>query len=353
MSSRSSLLVLVVACAIGLAACTDPWVAGDAGVADARIPFTGDAGPVAQFEHTFPAYDVPIGADVQGICQSWTLGNDEEIWVHEVEMTAGTGWHHSNWMWVPETAFAGDDGTWRCRDRGFDELAATTAGGSVFFAQSTQSTHELQTFPAGAAYRIPPRARIIGSVHLINFSGAELSTDLTFRIGAVAPAEVITVLRPLALDARGIDLAPRSTTRVVTECDLRRANLGPLDFSVYYVLPHYHALADGLRVEIFGGDRDGEVVFETTGGIGNALGGPLTPPLHLGGATGLRVSCLYRNDGEATVTYGPGADDEMCTILAYTSSSRILGGISSAITSRTTEGDGTVVETGSCLVAGF
>lgn len=322
---------------------------GTADVDGGRPPFTGDAGPVAQFEHTFPAYTVPVGADIQGICQAWTLGNEEEIWVHEVEMNADPGWHHSNWMWVPDTAFPGGDGTFRCSERTFDEVRGALAGGSVFFAQSTQATHELQTFPEGAAYRIPPHAMIIGSIHLINFTGAEMDTSLSFRIGAIAPAAVATELRPLAIDNRGIELAPRASTRVSTECDLRRANGGPLDFGVYYVLPHYHALADGMRVEIFGGDRDGEIVFETTGGIGNALGGPVGP-IDLTGASGLRTSCLYHNDGEAMVTYGGNATDEMCTILAYTSSTHQFGGIASSIADRTTETDGTTLQTSSCLV---
>lgn len=336
--------------ALAVAACDAPSSATDAGPVDARTPFVGDAGPVAQYEHTFPAYDVPVGADVQGICQSWTLGNEEEIWVHEVEMTSGTGWHHSNWMWIPDTEFEGPDGTFPCRERGFDELEASVRGGSVFFAQSTQSTHEVQQFSDGAAYRIAPHARIIGSIHLINFTGAPMSTDLTFRIGAIPAAAVTTVLRPLAIDNRGIELAPRASTRVRTECDMRRAHGRQLDFSIHYVLPHYHALADGLRVEILGGDRDGEVVFETMGGIGNALGGPVDPPVDLSGTSGLRVSCLYRNDGETTVTYGADADDEMCTILAYSDADHMFGGLASSVSTTETEPDGTTLLHSNCLV---
>ncbi|MDQ3033330.1 MAG: hypothetical protein M3Y87_13000 [Myxococcota bacterium] len=344
--------VLFGGCADEPTATTDAGAppARDAGPSDAGPPY--DAGPLPPFtgEHTFPAVELAPGGERLSLCQSWTLNNDEDLWVHEVEMTAGAGWHHSNWMFVPETAFPGADGTWRCSEREFSEVAASIAGGSVFFAQSTQSTGERQTFPPGAAYRIPARSRIIGSIHVLNTSPEPIATSIGFRIGAIAEDEVTTALHPLAIDNRGIDLAPRSRTEVTTGCDLRRANGGALEFSAFYVLPHYHAIADGLRVQILGGPRDGEIVFETSGGIGNALGGPLEPPIDLRGADGLRVTCTYDNTGAERVAWGANAEDEMCTMLAYTDALVTFGGIASSIATTDTLGDGTVRQESSCLV---
>lgn len=341
---------LLLACGEPAGGATDD--AGASGGDDAgRTPY--DAGPLPPYtgEHTFPELALDPGDELLGVCQSWTLNNDEDLWVNEVEMSAGPGWHHSNWMFVPETAFEGPDGTWDCRDRDFSEVQASIEGGSVFFAQSTQSTNEVQTFPTGAAYRIPARSRIIGSIHVIHASPEPGTTAITFRIGSIPAAGVTTALSPLAIDNRGIEIAPRSRTEVTTACDLRRAHGGELDFSVFYILPHYHAIADGLRVEIVGGPRDGEVIFETMGGIGNALGGPLDPPVALAGATGLRVSCVYGNEsGTEMVTWGPTAADEMCTLLAYTDAPTQFGGLASAITARETLGDGTERQESSCLV---
>ena len=347
-------IATLVALALGCASEPAPAVMDDAGTTaperDAGPPY--DAGPLPPFtgEHAFPAVELAPGDERLSLCQSWTLNNDEDLWVSEVEMDAGPGWHHSNWMFVPETSFPGGDGTWRCSEREFSEVAASIGGGSVFFAQSTQSTGELQTFPAGAAYRIPARSRIIGSIHVLNTSPEPIATSIGFRIGSIPEADVVTRLQPLAIDNRGIELAPRSRTEVTTACDLRRANGGPLDFSVFYVLPHYHEIADGLRLEIMGGPRDGEVVFETSGGIGNALGGPLVPPVDLTGAEGLRVTCTYDNPHAETVAWGANAEDEMCTMLAYTDARVKFGGIASSITTTETLGDGTVRQESGCLV---
>lgn len=312
-------------------------------------------GPRPDFvaEHTFPAVELDVGGERLSDCQSWTLNNPTDIWVHSVEMTAGPGWHHSNWMFVPEPAFEGEDGTWRCRDRGFNEVAASGMGGGVFFAQSTQATEETQEFPPGAAYRIPAWSRIIGSIHTINTTGAPLSTALTFRIVTLDESEVTTRLRPLAIDNRGIEIAPRVETTVRTECDLRPAYRNrELDFSVHYVLPHYHAYADGMRIEIFGGPNDGQVVFETSGGVGNSLGALLDPPVSLAGAQGLRTVCTYRNDGTETITWGPLAEDEMCTMLAYTDADRQFGAIANDIDARTPS-EGGEIQDSRCAAIGL
>jgi hypothetical protein len=312
-----------------------------------------DAGPPAYVgTHAFPALELAIGEERLDTCQSWTLHNPTDLWVSGVEMTAGAGWHHSNWVFVPQTEFEGPDGTWRCRDRRFSEIAAGGAGGGAFFAQSTQSTGEDQVFPAGTAYRIPAWSRIIGSVHVVNTTGAPLSTAITFTIRDIPETEVATRLRPLVIDDRGVELAPRATSEVTTACDFTMANGGPLGFGVYYVLPHYHALADGMRVTVHGGPDDGRVIFETTGGIGNALGGPIDPPIDLTGALGVRIACTYTNPGADTITWGENATDEMCTMLAYTSSGVGLGGLATAITARTPLPSGTTRVESSCIAVG-
>ena len=89
-----------------------------------------------------------------------TLHNTETVYVNTVELTTGPGFHHSNWFFVPEHIFAGEDGTFNCDDRNWD-LAAAAATGGVLFAQSTQSTSEVQAFPAGYAIPLTPKSKLI------------------------------------------------------------------------------------------------------------------------------------------------------------------------------------------------
>lgn len=308
--------------------------------------------PPEPLVHELPAVSLMPGDEILTDCQSWTLDNDEPLYVNAVHMSAGPGWHHSNWTFVPETQFLGPDGTWPCRDRAFTEVAASLNGGGVFFAQSTQATEEHQVFPEGTVYVIPARSRVIGSIHLLNTTGAPLETSIRFEVVPIARGEISTVLQPLAIDNRGIAIGPRSTTSVTTECDFDRATTGVFAPEVFYVLPHYHGFADGMRIEVFGGANDGSLVFETSGGIGNALGGPIDPPVSLAGAQGLRVRCTYTNPDSETIRWGADASDEMCTMLAYVTGPHILGGTANDMAETTTLPDGTVDQRSTCLAVG-
>lgn len=335
--------------ALALVACDSAPAAVDAGPRDApgadvpRPPFSPD--------HTFPAIVLtPPENEMQGICQSWTLNNPEPIYVHGVTMDNDGGWHHSNWAVLSEEHYEGPDGTWPCADREFTEIAAAINGGSAFFGQSTQATHEEQTFPPGTAYVIPPYSRVIGSIHVLNFTGAPVSTSLTFHIDTLPAAEVTQVLQGVAIDNYGIEILPRSDSESMTECNLADSlGVTALDFSVYYLLPHYHGTGTGMIVEVFGGPNDGAVVYETSLSAGDPLGGLIDPPVSLAGALGLRMRCMYTNTGDTMIGHGPTAADEMCTMLAYTSATRNTGGLASSITTRGTRPDGTPLNTSTCL----
>jgi hypothetical protein len=73
----------------------------------------------------------------------WTLHNDQPIYVNTVTLVNDGGYHHSNWLAVPEDKFPGEDGYFDCDERGYTELDGRVSG-TVLFAQSTQSRSETQ-----------------------------------------------------------------------------------------------------------------------------------------------------------------------------------------------------------------
>ncbi|MCC7534821.1 MAG: hypothetical protein IT379_01335 [Deltaproteobacteria bacterium] len=286
--------------------------------------------------HTFPAFEAAAGDEIFGPCQSWTLDNDEDLFVTAVHMLNDGGWHHSNWFFVPDDVYSADDGsngdgTWGCEERGFDQALAASMGG-VLFAQSTQAEDEEQRFPDGTAIRIPARSRIVGGIHVLNVSSADISTALTFEIETVARDEITIELAALALSNRALDLPPRTFSAFSMTCDLaaahRRRTGRDLDYGIYYVLPHYHTLADGYRLEVVGGPRDGESVYGTGMDVGDPLGQSFATPFDLTGATGLRVTCTYFNPRDRRVGHGIGSQ-EMCDTLIYTDANHQYLGVSS------------------------
>jgi hypothetical protein len=86
--------------------------------------------------HDFATFSVDAGTEIRGLCQSWTIGNEEDLWINAVELTQDELSHHSIWTFVPEDQFTGPDGVWPCKERNYNELQGTLAGG-VLYAQST------------------------------------------------------------------------------------------------------------------------------------------------------------------------------------------------------------------------
>ncbi len=306
MTPRAHLAALLL-----LSACTNP--------AEAPPDPTGDG---VTLRHTFPSFTVMPGEEISSQCQSWTLGNDAPLYVSRVSETNGGAFHHSNWFAVPPTAFRGEDGTWTCRDRGYDEAVAGLVGG-VFFAQSTQALAEVQEFVPGAAVMVPENSVIVGGLHLLNVTPSPVETAIEFEVDTIPEDEVTTVLSAMSFTNNHLSIAPRDETRHRMECDLSETyedELGrELDFKIYYILPHYHELGNYFRLELVGGDRDGEVLYEVDSAVGDWLGASFDPPLDVTGATGMRMTCGYDNIRDESVGFGIG-DQEMCVFLAYTDS---------------------------------
>ncbi|MGE3671679.1 MAG: hypothetical protein AB7K71_18560 [Polyangiaceae bacterium] len=280
--------------------------------------------------YDFAKQTIEVGYEDDSTCMSWTIGNDQELWVNRVDGFNDGGWHHSNWFFVDEATYDGPDGAWPCEDRDFDTVKAGLAGG-VFFAQSTQAKHDIQDFPEGAAFRVPPHSRVVGQVHLLNTTPKEIETGFRFEVRTIPAEQFTEKLHPVSMTNLLLTIPPRSRSRFDLACEFEPAfqeQLGEApSFDIFYVLPHYHALGAGLRLGLIGGERDGETIFETHGGVGTPLGAKLDPPKHFDGATGFELSCEYDNPRDETVGYGIG-DQEMCVFLAFTNSPLTLAATS-------------------------
>lgn len=300
-------------------------------------------------EREFTGIRVAPGSESTSLCAAWRLDNQQPIYVNQVDMAAGPGWHHSNWFYVPEGTFSVDDGVWECGGD-FDGVKAALSGG-VLFAQSTQATDETQGFQPGAALEVPAGSVVVGELHIINVGEEELETDLTLALTALPEDEVETRLRPLAFDFHQLAIPPGQRSRFEASCDMEEAYGGPIDLAIHYVLPHYHRFGVGMDIEKMGGARDGEPIYGIESGIGEPLGRSMAPPVSLAEARGIRFACEFDNTTPDTIYFGNNRDSEMCIMLAFTDSNVVWGGgvLDGSPRLRGTE-DGVAVYEGDCSV---
>jgi hypothetical protein len=276
----------------------------------------------------FGPFDIAAQQEVTGDCVQISLHNRETIYVNTVELTTGPGFHHSNWFFVPEHVFAGPDGTFKCSDRSFD-IASAAAVGGVFFAQSTQLAHEVQAFPAGMAIPIRPNMKLVAQIHLLNRSDEPLAIAPNIAITKLPEAEVATKLAGISMEFHPLSLPPRRQSRFTVDCDLaplHNMNLGrDPDFNIYYTLAHYHQYGTRMLLEAVSATDTATTIYTTTNSIGDALGGPLSPPFAMTGNSRLRLTCEYYNNTDAMIYHGNG-DGEMCVFLAFSDSAWLWGG---------------------------
>ncbi|APR77259.1 Hypothetical protein A7982_02606 [Minicystis rosea] len=317
---------------------------------------TGTCEPIAgtTMTHTFPEQTVESGEERLHDCRSWTLNNESEIWVNTVELTQNEDSHHSNWVFVPETEFDGPDGIWTCSSRGYDFWLAVQAGGLVY-AQSTQTAHEVQRFPAGAAVRIPPHARIISDIHLLNTSSETITGHATLTLYTLAPETVKTPLSAFHIEYDALNIPAHASARFTGECAVggavTQATGQAFAPKVHYLLPHTHTLATGFFAKILGGPRDGEALLDLGVYNGEAHGRTFDPPIDMAGADGFQFGCQYQNTSDTNVGWGFGAG-EMCELFGFAEGSPFFQGYVSAGAAAGVDGTVQLFE-GSCTTQVF
>ncbi len=273
--------------------------------------------------HDFPEQTIGAGSEAGGECRSWTLGNEEELWIGAVELVQNEQSHHSNWTWAPDTDFPGPDGIWSCGTRSYGFFEGGAAGG-VLFAQSTQAPHEVERFPPGAGFRVPPHVRIISDIHLLNASSKSVTGHAHLVLYTHPAAEITTQLRVSHLEYDDIHIAPHTLARLTSNCSVAQqasaATGTPYGGKVYYALPHTHTLATSYKLGILGGPSDGEKLLDLGGYNGVAHGRAFDPPIDFTGANGFSLTCEYDNTRDIQVNWGVGTD-EMCEGFVWTDSS--------------------------------
>ncbi len=289
--------------------------AGGAGGSAGTDPF------IASLSHTFPSVFVDAGSEIAELCQSWTLHNDEPLYVNAVRQTNEGGWHHSNWTFGPEEQFDGPDGAWDCADRDYN-LALAVVGGGVLFAQSTQAFEETQKFTDGAVMVIPPHSRITGNIHLLNVSAAPIDNAFNMELGLIPEDEVGVHLRPVGIFNTRIAADPQAESRFAMECDLGDLFKNTLgvdempDYNIYYVLGHYHGWGNYFNLNFVNEDGSQRSIVEFDSQPGDVLGVPIDPPMNSRGAVGMSLTCGFNNNTDRVLTWGIG-DLEMCAMFAY------------------------------------
>lgn len=287
----------------------------------------GSEGPLEQatVSHFYGSWDLEPYEEAWP-CVSWTLNNEESLYVNATTLNNEGMYHHSTWLVVPEDYYEGPDGFWDCDARGFSEVEAAVAG-TVLIAQSTQSTYERQFYGDGVVVKIPPHHKIVAQNHMLNVANRPVTTGTTMSLELVHPKLVETVLVPFRLAYWDLHIPPMAESDHVADCELdgpfNMATGRDIDMKIHFLLPHTHDLGKRFYVDIVGGPRDGERVVDIEGFNARGNGARFDDPIDMTGATGLRMTCGYHNPRDEEIGWGFG-DQEMCEMLGMADSDALI-----------------------------
>src|SRR5262249_31057057 len=119
---------------------------------------------------------------------------------------------------------------------------------------------------------------------------------------------------------------------------------------VYYILPHYHRLANGFSINTLGGPDDGKLLDHVAAPNGDPLGKTFDPPIDMTAANGFSFSCSYQNPTTKEVVWGIG-DQEMCEMLGFSESPTVYDAyVDDGMNMVGPTQNGVVMNTGPCTI---
>jgi len=304
------------------------WIAAGAPRAGAVADTALMADRTAQLGTVFePLAAPPAGAGLQlridrfGVAPNFErelfvfrrLGNPEPLHVTRIQTKMRPGSHHLLLYTFPEGLalrptpdvvrdIRRPDGT-------LDVFQMLPMAYHVFFAGSMTPTSDY-AFPPGVALRLPPNAGIDLNAHYVNRTTTERPGEAQANLWTVPASQVQRVARTLNCGNTSLSLPPMQRTTVTHTCRFAEPT------TVFLLTSHMHALGERFVIQIVGGARDGETVYESTDWE-HPLIKALATPIVLQPNEGLRAVVTYNNTTSRTVTFGLTSTDEMGIIFGY------------------------------------
>jgi hypothetical protein len=178
------------------------------------------------------------------------------------------------------------------------------------FVGGSMTQHGDYRFPDGVALELPANMGIDMNLHYVNHTQAPVAGEAYANLHTVPRAQVERVARTLNWSNTSFTLPAQTRTTV------QRVFTVSQPTTIFALTSHMHALGERFRIEIAGGDRNGEAVYENTNWEHPQML-TLSPPLVLEAGQGLRSVVTWNNTTTSVVRFGLQSTDEMAIIFGY------------------------------------
>ena len=182
-------------------------------------------------------------------------------------------------------------------------------GYHVFFAGSMSQQSDY-SFPEGMALRLPADAALDLNVHYANHTSATVPGEAYVNLYTVPASQVTRALSTLNLSNMSFTLPAAARTTVEKSFTFSRTT------TIVALTSHMHARGERYRIQIVGGARDGEFVYENTDWEHPSIVN-YQQPIVLQAGQGLRSVVTYNNTTAKAISFGLTSEEEMDIIFGY------------------------------------
>jgi hypothetical protein len=166
------------------------------------------------------------------------------------------------------------------------------------------------TFPAGVAFKVPANMAIDLNAHYFNRIPGSLTGENYINFYTVPQSAVIKEAKSINFPNYNFSIPANTRKTITTNFTFPTAS------TVIMLTSHFHKLGEKYVIKIYGGTRNGEVVYENTDWE-HPLTLNLTTPIQLNAGEGLTSVVTYNNTTAQTVSFGLTSNDEMNIIFGY------------------------------------
>jgi hypothetical protein len=178
------------------------------------------------------------------------------------------------------------------------------------FLNGGTDVNSTYTFPAGVALKIPASTPLDLNAHYFNKQTTSLTGENYINLYTVPQSSVVKEAQSINFANYNFSIPANTRKTITTDFTFSK------DVTVITLTSHYHKTGEKFQIKIFGGPRNGEIVYESTDWE-HPLVLNLTTPIQLQAGQGLTSVVTYNNTTNKTISFGLTSEDEMNIIFGY------------------------------------
>jgi hypothetical protein len=267
--------------------------------------------PASGFQLKIDKFEVPANFEREIFIKK-TTPNTEPVYVNKIELKGRSNSHHFLVYGFNNTSFLPVEN--KIRDLrnpdGSLNLQTFAEMQNHFFIGGGTDVNNSVTLPEGAAIKFMPNMPIDLNAHYFNKTKFVLQGENYVNFHTIPATSVKNVVKMLDLNHTNFVLPPNQRKTITKNFTFSEKT------HILLLTSHNHKLGEKFVIKIFGGTRNGEIVYENTD-----WEHPLTKlfpnPIVLKAGEGLTSEVTYNNTTNRTISFGFTSEDEMNIIFGY------------------------------------